>query len=149
MAQEIGLDLTEAHKQCLQQLNELDEARMSTLEHTAVIQQQRENWHDKHIKKKSFQKGDWALLYDSRFQDFPGKLQTRWLGPYGINEVHDNGTVTLITIDGSGSPFLVNGHQLQLYHQSPSKESFCQKVSKDPTIQTLAGREGNPTLSTP
>jgi hypothetical protein len=22
-----------------------------------------------HIKKKSFQKGDWALLYDSRFQD--------------------------------------------------------------------------------
>jgi hypothetical protein len=44
------------------------------LQSTVVIQQQRANWHDKHIKKKSFQKGDWALLYDSRFQDFPGKL---------------------------------------------------------------------------
>jgi hypothetical protein len=66
MAQEIGLDLTEAHKQCLQQLNELEEACLSTLEHTVVIQQQRANWHDKHIKNKSFQKGDWALLYDSR-----------------------------------------------------------------------------------
>jgi hypothetical protein len=103
----------------------------------------------KHIKKKSFQKGDWALLYDSRFQDFPGKLQTRWLGPYEINEVHDNGTVTLITIDGSRSPFLVNGHRLRLYHQPPSKESFCQEVSKDPTVQILAGWEGNPTASTP
>jgi hypothetical protein len=148
MAQEIGLDLTEAHKQRLQQLNELDEARMSALERTTVIQQQRANWHDKHIKKKSFQKGDWALLYDSRFQDFPGKLQTRWLGPYEINEVHNNGTVTLVTIDGSGSPFLVNGHRLRLYHQPPSKESFCQEVSKDPTVQILAGWEGNPTTST-
>jgi hypothetical protein len=71
------------------------------------------------------------------------------MGPYEINGVHDNGTVTLITIDGSGSPFLVNGHRLRLYHQPHSKESFCQEVSKDPTIQILAGWEGNPTTSTP
>jgi hypothetical protein len=41
MAQEIGLDLTKAHKQCLQQLNELDEARLSIVECTTIIQQQR------------------------------------------------------------------------------------------------------------
>jgi hypothetical protein len=149
MAQEIGLDLTEAHTQRLQQLNELDEARLFSLQCTTVIQQQRASWHDKHIKKKSFQKGDWVLLYDSRFQDFPGKLQTRWLGPYEIKEVHDNGTVTLVTIDGSGSPFLVNGHRLRLYHQPLSKESFFQEVSNDPTVQILAGWEGNPTASAP
>jgi hypothetical protein len=149
MAQEIGLDLTEAHMQRLQQLNELDEAHLFSLQRTTVIQQQRARWHDKHIKKKSFQKGDWVLLYDSRFQDFPGKLQTRWLGPYEIKEVHDNGTVTLVTIDESGSPFLVNGHQLRLYHQPLSKESFCQEVSNDPTVQILAGWEGNPTASAP
>jgi hypothetical protein len=74
MAQEIRLDLTKEHKQCLQQLNELDEARLSTVEHTTIIQQQRMTWHDKNIKKKSFKKGDWALLYDFRFQDFSGKL---------------------------------------------------------------------------
>jgi hypothetical protein len=38
MAQEIGLDLTEAHKQCLQQLNELYEARSSSMECTTIIQ---------------------------------------------------------------------------------------------------------------
>ena len=110
MPQEIGLDLTTEHKQHLQQLNELDEARLSIVESIVFIQRQRVTWQDKHIKKKSFKKGDWALLYDSRFHDFSGKLQTRWLGPYEIEKVHDNGTVTLSTIDGYGSPFLVNGH---------------------------------------
>jgi hypothetical protein len=71
---EIGLDLTTAHKQRLQQLNELDEACLSTMERTGVIQQQRVVGHDKHIKKKSFKKGDWALLYDFRFHNFLGKL---------------------------------------------------------------------------
>jgi len=88
------------------------------------------------------------LLYDSRFKDFPRKLQTRWLGPYEIHEFHDNEIVTLVTIDGFGSPFLLNGHWLQLYHQTLSKESFFQEVSKDPTVQILAGWEGNLVAST-
>jgi hypothetical protein len=67
MAQEIGLDLTKAHKHRLQQLNELDESRMSIVERTTIIQQHRTTWHDKHIKKQSFKKGDWTLLYDSKF----------------------------------------------------------------------------------
>eukprot|EP00253_Pinus_taeda_P026402 PITA_26402 len=83
-AQEMGLDLTEAQTKRLQQINELDEAQLLSLQRTAIIQQQREKWHDNLIKKKTFQKGDWALLYDSRFQVSPGKLQTRWLNPYEI-----------------------------------------------------------------
>jgi hypothetical protein len=39
MAQEIKLDLTKSHKQRLQQLNELDEAHLSVVVHTIVIQQ--------------------------------------------------------------------------------------------------------------
>eukprot|EP00253_Pinus_taeda_P009871 PITA_09871 len=101
-AQEVGLDLTEAQTNRLQQINELDEIRLSALQHTALIQQQRAKWHDALIKNRVFHEEDLALLYDSRFQDFPEKLQTRWLGPYEIQKVHDNGTLTLITIDGSG-----------------------------------------------
>jgi hypothetical protein len=90
-----------------------------------------------------------VLLYDSKFQDFPGKLQTWWLGPYKINEVHDNRIVTLSTIDGSKSPFWFNGHRLRLYHRPPLEESFYQEVSKDPTVQILAGWEGNIDTPTP
>eukprot|EP00253_Pinus_taeda_P033683 PITA_33683 len=74
--QEIGLDLSEAQINRLQQINELDEIRLSALQNTTLIQQQRAKWHDALIKNKVFHEGDWALLYDSWFQDFPGKLQT-------------------------------------------------------------------------
>eukprot|EP00253_Pinus_taeda_P013007 PITA_13007 len=76
-AQEVGLDLSEAQINRLQQINELDEIRLSALQNTTLIQQQRAKWYDALIKNKVFHEGDWALLYDSRFQDFPGKLQTR------------------------------------------------------------------------
>eukprot|EP00253_Pinus_taeda_P005030 PITA_05030 len=109
-AQEVGLDITEAQTKRLQQINELDEARLLAFQWTTIIQQQREKWHDNLIKRKTFRKGDWALLYDSRFQDFLRKLQTRWLGPYKVQEVHRNGTLTLTTIDGSGHSFKVNRH---------------------------------------
>ena len=70
----MGLDLKEAQAKRLQQINELDEIRLSALQHTMLIQKQRAKWHDALIKEKIFHEGDWALLYDSRFHDFPGKL---------------------------------------------------------------------------
>jgi hypothetical protein len=71
------------------------------------------------------------------------------MGPYEIREVHDNDIVILVTIDGYGSPFLINGHRLRLYHRPLSKESFFQEVSNDPIAQILASWEGNPTSSVP
>ena len=53
-------------------------------------------WHNKFIKNKVFQRGDWALLYDSRFKDFKGKRCTHWMGPYEVDVVFDNGTVRLV-----------------------------------------------------
>lgn len=140
-SQEVGLDLTEAQINRLQQINELDEIRLSALQNIALIQQQRAKWHDALIKNKVFHKGDWALLYDSRFQDFPGKLQTHWLGPYEIQKVHDNGTITLTTIDGSGYTFKVNGHQVRLYGKPLTRESFFQQLRRDADMDILGEEE--------
>ena len=137
--------MNEAHINKLNQINELDEIRLSTFQHTALIQQQRARWHDDLIKKKIFPEGDWALLYDSRFQDFPGKLQTRCLGPYEIKEVHDNDTLTLTTIDGSSYSFKANGHRVCLYHKPLTRESFFQHIREDPTIKILAEEDNPPT----
>ena len=76
-ALELKMDLDEAQKQRLNQLNELDEKRLASLHHTTIVQQQRTKWHDRFIKNKVFQKDVWALLYDSWFKDFKGKLHTR------------------------------------------------------------------------
>ena len=83
------------------------------------------NWHDRFIKKKVFCEGDWELLYDSRFKrDFKGKFCTRWLGPYQIYRVFDNGTVYLVTIDEKLTPLFVNGHRLRLYHMPILRDAF-------------------------
>lgn len=81
---ELKINLPTAQSECLLHLNSLDEMQKSALERTELIYNQRKRWHDSHIKNKHFQVGDWAPLYDSRFKEIPGKLQTRWLGPYEI-----------------------------------------------------------------
>ena len=69
------MDIGEAQKQRLMELNALYETRQDTFQRTMLVQDQRTKWHDK--LKKFFQPGDWVLLYDSRFKNFKGKLSTR------------------------------------------------------------------------
>lgn len=85
------------------------------------------------------------LLYDSRFQEFSGKLQTRWLDPYEIQEVNNNGTLTLNTINQYSHSFWVNGHRVHLYHKPLTKEYFFQQVCDDPTMKILAVGSDDPT----
>eukprot|EP00253_Pinus_taeda_P006309 PITA_06309 len=120
----VNIDLTDVQTARLQQLLELDEKRLDAIHQTNMIQQQRMKWHEKIIKHKQFQKGNWALLYDSRFENFRGKLRTRWLGPYEVDAVFPNGMVRLLTIDDAKTPLLVNGHRLHIYQRPVSKEYF-------------------------
>ena len=69
------------------------------------VQKAREKvWHDRHIKKKHFQKGDIVLLYDSKFIKFLGKFKTHWKGPYIVQKVTDGGAVQLAKLNGKFYP---------------------------------------------
>ena len=130
MAPQLDLDLSHAQKERLLQLNGLDEYRLQALLHTEVSQLQRKIWHDKSIKEKKFQEGDWALLYDSRYKDFKGKPRTRWLRPYTVEKCNDNGSVLIRTIDYEAIPMLVNGHRLKVYKKPLSKREFIEDFNK-------------------
>ncbi|CAA7052840.1 unnamed protein product [Microthlaspi erraticum] len=43
--------------------------------------------HDKLIRLKDFKVGDSVLLYNSKLRLFPGKLRSKWAGPFKIHEV--------------------------------------------------------------
>lgn len=86
-------------------------------------------WHNEFIKNKVFHKGDWALLYDSYFKDFKGKLRTCWIGRYEVDAMFNNGTVRLVKIDDTRASFLVKGHHLKLYHCPTSKDAFVKNLS--------------------
>ncbi|XP_073030622.1 uncharacterized protein [Primulina eburnea] len=96
------------------QLNELDEFRLEAYENAKLYKEKTKRWHDQNIVHREFLVGQQVLLYNSRLKLMPGKLRSRWSGPYTITEVFPYGTVE-ITSDATGA-FKVNGHRLKVYH---------------------------------
>ncbi|XP_057862521.1 uncharacterized protein LOC131070878 [Cryptomeria japonica] len=125
-ALQLNMNLFGAQRARFMQLNALDEVRKMSLQHIEVVQNQRTRWHDKYITERKFKSRELALLYDSRYKDSLGKLQTCWLGPYEVVEVFQNGSVQLATIDPDKFKLLVNCHRLRLYHKLVTKEEFLQ-----------------------
>jgi hypothetical protein len=64
------------------------------------------------------------LLYKSSFKELKGKLKTRWLGPYEIDQIFDNGFIWIVTIDQTRAPLLVKGHILKMYKRALIKHEF-------------------------
>ena len=60
------------------------------------------------------------LLYDNKFDKFPGKFRVHWLGPYIVKEVTNGSAVQLVKLNGE--PFLgkVNGNRLKPYMGGPT-----------------------------
>ncbi|RVW82049.1 Pro-Pol polyprotein [Vitis vinifera] len=68
-----------------------------------VAKQRMKKWHDQLISNKEFQEGQRVLLYDTRLHIFPGKLKSRWIGPFIIHRVYSNGVVELLNSNGKDS----------------------------------------------
>jgi len=67
-----------------------------------------------HIKRnKEFVVGDRVLLFNSRLKLFPGKLKSRWTGPYVITRVFPYGTLEILHPEKGN--LKVNGHQVKKY----------------------------------
>jgi hypothetical protein len=71
------------------------------------------------------------------------------MGPYEVDTVFPNGTVRLITIDGSNTQLLANGHRLRLYQCPLSKAEFKSRCTTDTDYQFLKGKELAPSPSKP
>jgi len=58
-------------------LNKLDETRRQAYLNMLIIQKRRKSYYDPKLKPKDLHPNDLVLLYDSRFQKFPGKFKMR------------------------------------------------------------------------
>ena len=70
--------------------------------------------HDRRILKREFNVGDKVLLFRSRFRFSPGKLLSRWEGPFHIEEVYRSGSIKINNFEGT-KPQVVNGQRLKHY----------------------------------
>ena len=66
------------------------------------------------ITGKNFSEGDQVLLYDSKLHLFPGKLKSRWTGPFIVQQAYPNGSVDLLNPDDNRM-FKVNGQRVKPY----------------------------------
>ncbi|CAM8908431.1 unnamed protein product [Rhodiola kirilowii] len=53
-----------------------------------VFKERTTKWHYKRRVRRKFRKGKRILLYKSRLKLFPGKMRTKWSGPYTVERVH-------------------------------------------------------------
>ena len=110
----LNLSLDEAGKHRLLHLQELQELRRNAYENVEIYKEKTKAFHDRNIRRRTFNVDVKVWLYDSRLKLFQGKLRSRWDGPYVVMESFDNGSV-LISDPKSGKKFKVNGHCLKPY----------------------------------
>ena len=85
------MDNVLAGEKRLLQLSGLDEFRNEAYKIARIYKEKTKVWHDKHITRKEFTAGQQVLLFNSRLKPFPGKLKSRWSGPFIVTKVFSHG----------------------------------------------------------
>ena len=111
---QLNMDAKLAGEKRLLQLGELDEFRLQAYDSARIYKEKTKKWHDNHILHREFAVGDKVLLFNSRLTLFPGKLKSRWSGPFTVTMVSKFGSVEVE--NDNGERFKVNGQRLKLYH---------------------------------
>ncbi|XP_027357497.1 uncharacterized protein LOC113866899 [Abrus precatorius] len=112
-----NLDIEAAGTHRKLQLQELEEILREVYENSNIYKECTKAFHDKINGRKEFHIGDKVLLYNSRLKLMPGKLRSRWDGPFLVINVFPYGVVELQDM-GSQRSFKVNGHWLKVFHES-------------------------------
>ena len=112
-------------------IEDLKEARTKALEQTEEVQTKRKKEFDSKLPEDhGIRKGGLVLLYDNRHKQFPGKLHTKWMGPYKVTTVYPNGSLQLEDLQGVWLDNRINGFRVKKY----KPESLTEEESRDPHI---------------
>nr|XP_027068970.1 uncharacterized protein LOC113694266 [Coffea arabica] len=111
-----NMSLEEAGAQRKLDLQELEEIRNEAYENASIYKEKSRAFHDQQISRKTFEVGQKVLLYQSRLKLFPGKLRSRWIGPFIVTHVFPYGAVEIRSAK-TDNKFVVNGHRLKYYYE--------------------------------
>ena len=109
----LNFDFKASKEDWLLQLNELEELRNEAYDSARIYKDKTKKWHDQRILRREFKAGDQVLLFNSRLRLFPGKLKSKWSGPFTVVSSTQFGAVTLRT--NNHEEFKVNGQRLKHY----------------------------------
>ncbi|CAN6554935.1 unnamed protein product [Malus baccata var. baccata] len=127
----MDLDAAGLHRKL--QLCELDEIRNEAYENARIYKEKTKAFHDKMIRAKTFSIGQKVLLFNSHLRLFPGKLRSKWVGPFIVTNVFPHGAVQIKSLR-TQQEFKVNGHRLKPYY-----ETFEEHVAEE--FHAISGLE--------
>lgn len=128
-----NIDLGVAGDQRKLQLNELKEIRNDAYESSRIYKEKTIAYHDKMISRKKFVVGQKVLLFHSCLKLFPGKLRSRWIGPFVVTKNFPHGAVEIKRLQ-TEKEFKVNGHRLKSYFE-PFLPQNIEKIRLEDPIE--------------
>ena len=93
----------------------MDEFRLQAYENNKLYKEKVKRWHDRRLLPKAFEPGQQVLLFNSRLRLFPGKLKSRWSGPFTVKTVFPPGAVEIFD-KSPEEAFKVNVQRLKIYY---------------------------------
>jgi len=94
------------------QLQELEEIRLEAYDNARLYRERTKSLHDKFVQRKQFFVAQKVLLFNYRLKFMPGKLRSRWIGPFVVLNVFSHGAIDIQSIV-TNKVFKVNGHRLE------------------------------------
>ncbi|GKE97350.1 hypothetical protein Tco_0020701, partial [Tanacetum coccineum] len=127
-----NMDLTAAAKNRFMALNELMELRDGAYENTRIYKEKTKKWHDSRLRgDKNFKTRDKVILFNSHFRLHPGKIKSKWSGPFVVKIVYPYRAVEITDKNNFSSKF--NGQRLKKYYDGCINTEGNELVELDET----------------
>lgn len=104
---------------------------LKTFENAVIYKEITKRCHDKGLIRKDFRVGKPVLLFNSRLRLFPGKVKSKWSGPFTITEISPHGVVELED-PLTKSLFKVNRQRLKPYRMDIEMSAPLSLVLMEP-----------------
>ncbi|GAU40559.1 hypothetical protein TSUD_367620 [Trifolium subterraneum] len=131
----LNLDASLAGEKRLLNLNELEEWRCRAYENVVIYKARTKKYHDKALKPKEFRPRQQVLLFNSRLKLFPGKLRSRWSGPFVIKEISPYGAIEIFKPGEEDQSFKVSQYYMRMRRQNGAE------IQKNSTSDSCASHQ--------
>ncbi|KAJ6886804.1 hypothetical protein NC651_027227 [Populus alba x Populus x berolinensis] len=112
----------------------VEEIQNDAYENARIYKEKTKNLHDRMLTRKEFHVGDKVLLYHSRLKLFPGKLSSRWIGPFVVSNVFPYGAVEITSLE-TNNILKVNGHRLKPFYEGWTAELTASAELAEPIYE--------------
>ncbi|XP_022764236.1 uncharacterized protein LOC111309440 [Durio zibethinus] len=114
---EVELEEAEWIRERYEQLNFIEEKRLTALCHGQLYQRRMMRAHDKKTRPRCFREGELVLKRILPIQhDSRGKWTPNWEGPYVVKRAFSGGALILTEMDGNDLPHPVNSDAVKKYY---------------------------------